>query len=694
MTTPTEFIKGSQLPPADPLTGDEYFIVVQGGGSKRSLADDVAALVAPIATAAVEDRMDTIEAAQSAGSIGYATKADMDADLAHDEGTLALVTNDGTGSNNGTYRKTGASGAGSWVQSADRVTGLEGRVSTLEAGGVIGGEITPESVSPAPAGYRLFTIDGVEYALPYFNFTLFDVLSLPSLRAWYDPSDLTTLFQDDAGTVPVTAPGQPVGRMLDKSGNGNHATWATATAKPTYAGQVAQLGAEKLTNGTFDADTNWSKGAGWAIGSGVATITAATSFLTQAQSLTPGKLYQVTLTISGRTGGTLTPQFTGGTTVAGPAFNANGTYTVLMRAESGNTTFALRGGSATLSVDNVSLKEVTEFAAPYGLYGDGITQLLQSAYIPAANWSASVAFRKLNSPASYIFSSYNQAANGYFTTTPTMQTLGAPTGKQNTAYNVYLGRDFVWSNVVEGDSPGAGLTILGGYTGAAPTAMTQGYFYGGVFGDAQWTGAQVNSAEQMLWSSIGLKRAIAFWGDSFTSGAGATAQNAFPTVLAANLGAGYYNGGIGGQTSTEIKDRFIADVTGKKYLTNVFWLGRNNYASVVAVKDDIAACVAATESGRYLVLSILNGATEDNTTPEYATIEALNADLASIYGDRFVDVKSYLLTKGNGGTADNDNIAAGIVPLSLRSDGLHLNDAGYAHVADLVGGILQSKGWA
>ena len=34
---------------------------------------------------------------------------------------------------------------------------------------------------------------------------------------WYDPSDLSTLFQDAAGTVPVTGVGQPVGLILDKS---------------------------------------------------------------------------------------------------------------------------------------------------------------------------------------------------------------------------------------------------------------------------------------------------------------------------------------------------------------------------------------------------------------------------------------------------------------------------------------------
>ena len=36
---------------------------------------------------------------------------------------------------------------------------------------------------------------------------------------WYDPNDMSTLFQDSAGTTPVTDVEQPVGLMLDKSKN-------------------------------------------------------------------------------------------------------------------------------------------------------------------------------------------------------------------------------------------------------------------------------------------------------------------------------------------------------------------------------------------------------------------------------------------------------------------------------------------
>lgn len=49
--------------------------------------------------------------------------------------------------------------------------------------------------------------------------------------AWYDPSDLSTMFQDSAGTIPAVV-NQPVGRINDKSGNARHAVQATTAAKP------------------------------------------------------------------------------------------------------------------------------------------------------------------------------------------------------------------------------------------------------------------------------------------------------------------------------------------------------------------------------------------------------------------------------------------------------------------------------
>jgi len=51
--------------------------------------------------------------------------------------------------------------------------------------------------------------------------------------AWYDPSDLSTMFQDSAGTTAVTGANQPVGLIRDKSGNGNHLIQTSASSRPT-----------------------------------------------------------------------------------------------------------------------------------------------------------------------------------------------------------------------------------------------------------------------------------------------------------------------------------------------------------------------------------------------------------------------------------------------------------------------------
>ena len=69
--------------------------------------------------------------------------------------------------------------------------------------------------------------------------------------AWYDPSDFSTMFQNAAGTTPVTAVGQPVGLMLDKS-----------------KGSV--LGPELVTNGDFSNGTT-----GWTIGANITASVAA-----------------------------------------------------------------------------------------------------------------------------------------------------------------------------------------------------------------------------------------------------------------------------------------------------------------------------------------------------------------------------------------------------------------------------------
>jgi hypothetical protein len=66
----------------------------------------------------------------------------------------------------------------------------------------------------------------------------------------FDPRDLTTLFQDGAGTVPVTADGQPVGRMVRKFGDtAAYFFQNTAAGRPVLAaGELAFDGVDDNLN--------------------------------------------------------------------------------------------------------------------------------------------------------------------------------------------------------------------------------------------------------------------------------------------------------------------------------------------------------------------------------------------------------------------------------------------------------------
>jgi hypothetical protein len=59
--------------------------------------------------------------------------------------------------------------------------------------------------------------------------------------AWYDPSDFSTLFQDSAGSTPVTAVEQPVRLMRDRSGRGNDATAPNDASRPVLRARYNQL---------------------------------------------------------------------------------------------------------------------------------------------------------------------------------------------------------------------------------------------------------------------------------------------------------------------------------------------------------------------------------------------------------------------------------------------------------------------
>ena len=65
----------------------------------------------------------------------------------------------------------------------------------------------------------------------------------------FEPWDITTLYQDRAGTTPVTAAGQSVGYRRDKSGRGNHEVAINDAARGIY-GWMPKTGRRNLLNAT------------------------------------------------------------------------------------------------------------------------------------------------------------------------------------------------------------------------------------------------------------------------------------------------------------------------------------------------------------------------------------------------------------------------------------------------------------
>ena len=86
-----------------------------------------------------------------------------------------------------------------------------------------------------------FPFKGIVAAMAQMGFNPRTLFANNEPGVWYDPSDLSTLYQDSAGTTPVTAVEQPVGLMLDKSGRGNHASQPTATSRPVLSARVNLL---------------------------------------------------------------------------------------------------------------------------------------------------------------------------------------------------------------------------------------------------------------------------------------------------------------------------------------------------------------------------------------------------------------------------------------------------------------------
>jgi hypothetical protein len=100
-------------------------------------------------------------------------------------------------------------------------------------------------VTQAASGMHVTVVDAGGFPVAFVNddlsadltvaegggFSPSQLFSNGEAGAWFDPSDLTSMYQGRTGTT-AAAVGSPVGQLLDKSGNSNHAVAPSDAARP------------------------------------------------------------------------------------------------------------------------------------------------------------------------------------------------------------------------------------------------------------------------------------------------------------------------------------------------------------------------------------------------------------------------------------------------------------------------------
>ena len=137
------------------------------------------------------------------------------------------------------------------------------------------------------------------------------------------------------------------------------------------------FGSELVTNGTFDTDTDWSKGTGWSIANGNASYDGSGTgyqYILQSITTTSGSIYKINFDVLSSTGTNLNIVDFGAVRLNLTHLN-QGNYTFYAEADSTSENLAIyANGTDTFSIDNVSVKEVGQnwtFGTGWSM-GDGV----------------------------------------------------------------------------------------------------------------------------------------------------------------------------------------------------------------------------------------------------------------------------------------------------------------------------------
>lgn len=172
-------------------------------------------------------------------------------------------------------------------------------------------------------------------------------------------------------------------------------------------------------------------------------------------------------------------------------------------------------------------------------------------------------------------------------------------------------------------------------------------------------------------------------GDSLTQGVGASADAAYPSMLAERTGWKVVNAGVSGETSCQIAERLSGLLDEHQPSLVILCAGGNDWLqrkSAQGVQSDINRMLQLCKSKAIPVLLV--------AVPELSLSAALTGRMKdhAIYQTLSKDNKVALLAEAWSEVLSNS---------ALRADQVHANAAGYARFTELLGAQLKASGfWA
>ena len=211
-----------------------------------------------------------------------------------------------------------------------------------------------------------FTVGGAGNTVVLMNNT--DSVSFPTWTPAGTEQMTVSFHQNEAGSTPSS--------LIPTYGATRTRTAETLKDKAdkiVWPATTYVTGAELVTNGTFDTDTDWTKQAGWSIGSGVASVDSSaagtTNLTSTGMAVTIGSVYEVTYTINSVSGSGIRAQI-GGYVEAGGYNTSTGTKSFIFTATTTTgLSFTASSADTVGSIDNISVKEINPRAKCVVMHG-------------------------------------------------------------------------------------------------------------------------------------------------------------------------------------------------------------------------------------------------------------------------------------------------------------------------------------